>query len=346
MRVSKTPAAAAAVPALMPGNEGVRERLARVSDADRLHPCLLFEGPPGVGKAATALWLAQYANCEAESGPRPCGECWSCRQIPKGRHPDVVTAGLDPQRTAPIISVRQARELTSALVLRPYHARRRFVIIDPADAMTVEAANALLKTFEEPPADTGFVLVTSQPSRLLATVRSRSQRMRFGPVPEAQLSRWLTERGIDDAESLARMSEGCPSRALALAEGEADELRKARDAVLAVLDAPIAERFAFAEKLCKGDRATWTRRVARTLDALELLTRDALVVAAKGEAATLLGHDRPELARAWADRLGLDGAWAIATALQAARDDLARFVNGRLVMDDLLTRIVLELGRR
>lgn len=341
-----TPANAATLPEPMPGNDAVRERLARVADADRLHPCLLFEGPPGVGKAATALWLAQRTNCEAAAGPRPCGACWSCRQIPQGRHPDVVQVGLDPERTAPIISVRQARELTGALILRPYHARRRFVIIDPAEAMTVEAANALLKTFEEPPADTGFILVTSQPSRLLATVRSRSQRVRFGPVPEALLTDWLAARGVADAAALSRLAEGCPSRALALAAGEADELRQARDAVLEVLGAPIERRFEFVESLTKGDRAAWTRRVDRTLDALELLTRDALVVAARGQRGALLGDDRPDLAVAWADRLGMAGAWTVSEALQEARADLDRFVNGRLVMDTLLTRITFQLGRR
>ena len=328
----------------LPGNEAVRAHLARVAAADRLHPCLLFEGPAGVGKRAAAQWLARLVNCEAEGEPRPCGACWSCRQIPLGRHPDIVEIGLDPERTAPIISVKQARELTSSLVLRPFHARRRFVIIDPADAMTIPAANALLKTFEEPPTDTGFILVTSQPSRLLATVRSRSQRVRFGPTPPDILIPWLEARGLDEPVALARLSEGCPGAALALADGGVEAEREARDAVVAALEGPLAGRFTFVERLNKGDRSSTRARAERTLGALETLARDALMLSAQGPSAPLMSLDRPDLVARWADALGVVGAGRVGVAVGRARADLARFVNGRLVLDHLLAQVARELG--
>ena len=329
---------------LLPGNEDIRARLADVADSGRLHPCLLFEGPRGVGKRAAAMWLAQRVNCEAEDGPRPCGECWSCRQIPQGRHPDVVEVGLDPEKTARIISVKQARELSSSLVLRPFHARRRFVIIDPAEAMTLEAANALLKTFEEPPEDTGFVLVTSQPSRLLATVRSRSQRVRFGPTAQDVLVGWLEGQGIPDAVALARRSEGCPGVARELADGGVAAEREARDEVVAALAGPLDARFRFVEKMMKGDRATWRKRVDRTLQALETLSRDALMRDAQGADAPLMSLDRLDLVEEWARTLGVHGAGRVGDAVGRARVDLDRFVNGRLVMDHLLATVARELG--
>lgn len=322
----------------------MRAHLARVADEGRLHPCLLFEGPRGVGKRAAAVWLAQRVNCDGDSTPLPCGACWSCRQIPLGRHPDIVEVGLDPEKTAPIISVKQARELTSALVLRPFHARRRFVIIEPAEAMTLEAANALLKTFEEPPEDTGFILVSSQPSRLLATVRSRSQRVRFGPTPPEVLVPWLEARGLAGAVALARLSEGCPGVALELAEGGASEERVARDAVVEALGGPLEARFDFVEKMMKGDRATARKQAERTLKALETLARDALFCAARGPDAPLMGLDRPELAVRWARALGVPGAGRVGEAVGRARADLDRFVNGRLVMDHLLSEVARELG--
>ena len=110
--------------------------------------------------------------------------------------PDVIRVGVDPKKTAAIISVGQARELHKQLMVKPFHARRRFVIFDPADAMTPEAANALLKTFEDPPSQTHFVLITGAPASLLMTVRSRSQRIRFAPVKEDVLVAWLTQRGV------------------------------------------------------------------------------------------------------------------------------------------------------
>lgn len=315
-----------------------------LADAGRLHPCLLFEGPPGVGKAAAALWLARRMNCTSESDPHPCGACWSCRKIPEGHHPDVVRVGLDPERTAPVVSVRQAREITASLVLRPYHARRRFIIIDPADAMTGGAANALLKTFEEPPKDTGFILVTSTPSSLLATVRSRSWRVRFGPVAEAELIPWLQQQGVENAPALARLAEGSPGRALELAEGEATAQRTARDEIVEALNADIPGLFALSERLVKGARAAKIERVVRAIDAVEALARDALVVHARGPRAALVGTDRPELAEEWSRRLGLSGISKVAAAARDARADMARFVNPRLLLDNFLARVAAELG--
>jgi len=326
------------------GNQAIRQRLGRLAATDRLHPCLLFEGPPGIGKAETARWLAQSANCTSPLG-KPCGQCWSCRQIVQGTHPDVIVVGLDPERTAPIISVRQARALTASLRLRPYQARRRFVIIDPADAMGPGAANALLKTFEEPPDATGFVLVSESAARLLPTVRSRSQRVRFAPLSTEELATFLRSREVEASPLLLALAQGCPGRALTLVEGELAAWQQARDAFLAALDEPIEARLKFAEKLVKGDRAKWTARVGLMLDALSRLVVDALGHAAGAEAPRM--HvDRPKLVSTWGDRLGPEGLRRVGLAIRRAEDDLAAYVNGRLVIDTLLASLMGELGRR
>jgi len=319
------------------GNTDTRSRLRSLAQDDHLHPCLLFEGPDGVGKAATALWLAAVINCEQAPVDEPCGACWSCRQIPKGQHPDVICIGPDPKKHTRIISVEQARDLLSQLVLRPFHARMRLVIIDPADAMTPPAANALLKTFEEPPDATGFVLVTSAVGSLLPTVRSRSQRIRFAPVSVASLADWLRERGEADAEEVARLAEGCPGRALGLSVQEAGAWRESRDALITALEADVGERFAFAEKLARGDRSAWTQRVEFTLEAVACLLRDALASLRDGP--LRYNTDRPELVRAWADRLGHDGIAGVASAVGMARTNLEHNVNGRLLTDGLLAQL-------
>lgn len=325
------------------GNVEVRRRLARLADADRLHPCLLFEGPPGVGKAATALWLARYINCESPLG-RPCGQCWPCRHIAKGTHPDVLQVGLDPERTAPIISVRQARELTSGLTLRPYAAKRRVVILDPADAMSSGAANALLKTFEEPPDATGFVLVTSAASGLLPTVRSRSQRIRFGPLAPGELEDFLEARGVDERALPLRLAAGCPGEALALSQGRGAAWTEARAALLAALAAPVEARLAYTEALVKGDRAATQARAELVLDVLSRLAVDALG-AASGRAPRYHA-DLPEVVAEWGQRLGTAGSGRVVTAVERAEAQLRAFVNTRLVFDALLAAVVGELGRR
>ncbi len=342
---------APAVPHLV-GNEAVRARLAGLAARGRLHPCLLFEGIPGLGKAGTARWLAMLANCEAEplaagdpAAAAPCGACWSCRKIAAGDHPDVIEVGLDPERATPIISVAQARELIGRLRVRPFQARRRFVFIDPAEALTVEAANALLKTLEEPPADTGFVLVSAAGRLLLPTVLSRSQRVHFQPVETSRIEALLVERGTppDTAAFAARLAAGSPGRALALAEGEAERWRETRDALLAALAGGSAELFAATERWARGERAEVRERVERVLDVLGHLLRDALAVGAGRESAVLDPAVLPAL-RAWAGALHREGARVLVEALAEARRDLDANVTPRLALDALLATFMTELG--
>jgi len=321
------------------GNDKLLDRLRTLVEGDRLHPCLLFEGPVGVGKAMSANWLASVANCEAADAP--CGECWSCRQIPLGQHPDVIHVGVDPKKTARIISVAQARDLQRQLMVKPFHARRRFVIIDPADAMTPEAANALLKTFEDPPSQTHFVLITGAPASLLITVRSRSQRIRFAPVSKDALVPWLEQQGVEKASLVAQAAEGCPGRALTMDLSGVDEWRGARDALLAALDGDVAAQLKYAETLARGDRSKWAPKVDLMMDALGSLLRDALSVSHGGE--VLYNRDRQATVDAWARALGPAGVAAATVFVGDARERLERFVNGRLVLDALIAKLSARL---
>lgn len=332
------------------GNEDVRARLLALAEQDKLHHCLLFEGPEGLGKAAAARWLAMAVNCDPGPAmfgapPRPCGQCQSCRTIAEDQHPDVLWVGLDPQRTAPIISVRQARELIGKLALRPHSARRRFVVIDPAEAMRPETANALLKTFEEPPQDTGFILICSSAQQLLPTVRSRSHRIRFRPIETQALSAWLMQQDIDEADWLAHMADGCPGRALALADGEAAQWRSVRDAMLDALDADLSGRFGYADTLtrAKKGRSEWTPRVEQVLDVLERMNRDALCALAGLPEARFYNSDRADVVHLWGQQLQWQGCQNIAAAIDSARENLAAFVNGRLAVDALLAQVKAEL---
>jgi DNA polymerase-3 subunit delta' len=328
------------------GNDDIRGRLRELVLSDRLHPCLVFEGPVGLGKGLTATWLAEFANCEkSDPALRPCGGCWSCRQIPKDQHPDVIRVGVDPKKTAAIISVGQARELHKLLMVKPFHARRRFVIFDPADAMTTEAANALLKTFEDPPSQTHFILITGAPASLLLTVRSRSQRIRFSPVAEDELVAWLTQRGVAKPMAAARQAEGCPGRALALDLGGVDEWRSNRDEFLNAMNADVSERFKYTERMVRGDRSKWVPKLDLTLDAVSSMLRDALSVSHGGT--IYYNPDRAATIQDWADALGPAGVAATSVTLSEGRERLDRYVNGRLVLDTIITQLGarLDAGR-
>jgi DNA polymerase-3 subunit delta' len=215
----------------------------------------LFAGPAGVGKAALAGWVAQAVNCErivgAKGGvgaqglaplrsadgeapaPKPCGECAQCSRIARGIHADVVTISVPPPEDGvqhKDISVEQVREVEQAVALAPFEGRTRVVIIDPADAMSGGAQNAFLKTLEEPPPNAVFILIATQPDDLLPTVRSRCRTIEFGLVSAADIEAALRERGKEEGEArlLARLAEGRPERAIALAS-DSKRLDKRRE---------------------------------------------------------------------------------------------------------------------
>ena len=207
-----------------------------------LHHAYLFAGPEGVGKGTVARLLAQAANCERDDGDA-CGACPPCRKIARGVHPDVLVVererdmaragrwepkgGRTPSRD---IVVDQVRELVDRrLSLRRFEGRRRFVLLDPADAMNPQAQNAILKTLEEPPPDTTLVLVSSSADGLLPTVRSRCLRLPFAPLPDALLEERLVAAGRspEAARLAATLAGGSLGKALALDEEAMGERRAA-----------------------------------------------------------------------------------------------------------------------
>jgi DNA polymerase III subunit delta' len=239
--------------------------LERALATGKVHHAYRFEGPAGVGKELAALSLAQSLVCERGEG-RACLACGACKRavafsedeprVPL--HPDVVLLGRGLYRAvmsgvseATGISVEQVRRLVLARAGFPPHEGRALVfIVRDADELTQQAANALLKTLEEPHNDTHFVLLTSRPSRLLDTIRSRTLPVRFAPLPDRVIASILEQRGLD--ASVAPLAQGSASLALELADPEAKSAREAFvDAALAALD---ATELTAALKLAEGKK--------------------------------------------------------------------------------------------
>jgi DNA polymerase-3 subunit delta' len=159
--------------------ERVEATLRRAIERDRVPHAYLFSGPPGAPLLDTALALATALNCTGGSPGDGCGNCDACTKIAGSIHPDIVT--LVREGAAQIVPIESVRNQVIARIgLPPHEALVRVFIVEEATAMAPPAANALLKTLEEPPARTLFVLCTTAPEQLLPTIRSRCQRVRFG----------------------------------------------------------------------------------------------------------------------------------------------------------------------
>ena len=162
------------------GQRKLAELLARSVPRDALPPSLIFSGPAGAGMREMAIAVAQSLNClsriTTDKTVDACGTCTACTRIARGVHPDVIV--VDPGDSGSI-KVDQIRDVVDRAGFRPFEGRRRVVIVDDADVMVSGAQNALLKTLEEPPPSSIFILVTTRPDMLLPTVQSRCPRLRF-----------------------------------------------------------------------------------------------------------------------------------------------------------------------
>src|SRR6185369_6849504 len=175
------------------GQDHATALLRRAVASGHVPHAYLFEGPDGVGKRGAALGLGLALTCAVEPG-EGCGACDGCRRIESGMHPDVpVFAAEGPQ-----IVIEQAQAIVALAQSRPHEAAARVIVIDGADRLNVNAANCLLKTLEEPSPGTHIVLVTSAPERILPTIRSRSQRVRFRALStDALVGLLVSAHGVD-----------------------------------------------------------------------------------------------------------------------------------------------------
>ena len=329
------------------GQDRPKEVLERAIETGRVHHAYLFAGLRGVGKYTTALAFSAVVNCQ-ERDPDgfadACGECKSCRKIAEGYHPDVFTVA--PEGGSKRIKIEQIREIQEAAVKQPHEARYRMVLIDEAHAMTTEAANALLKTLEEPSSRMRLIVITDQAHRLLETIISRCQELRFSglsteevlPILREELAADEDIEEVPDASTLrlaANYGEGSVGRSLEVVTSGMLEQR--RQLVESVLDRPAGRTeplIDLAEELGRGNDA-----LDDQLDVLKLFFRDLMFYKTTGESDRLVNTDLTDAIDEYADRYSVADLTDIIDELLDAQQSIDRQVNPQFLLEDLLPRL-------
>ena len=321
--------------------------MARAARRGTLPPSLIFAGPEGVGKRRAAIALAQLLNCpnaDAAAGDDACGECAACKRIARGVHADVLL--IEPGDSGSI-KVDQVREAIERSAYRPFEGRRRVVIVDDADAMMAEAQNALLKTLEEPPPASSFVLVTSRPDLLLPTVRSRCQRLRFGRLAPGEIAAVLMRDhgyAAADAHAAASAADGSIGAAIEGASGDYVEARRAAAALLTGVAAAADphRRLAGAKALAGTGPVRGARdrdELARRLRAIASLLRDLGVLLSRADERGLANADLKPLLSGLLGSFDRDRTLRAFSAVDRALAALERNASPKIVADWLAFQI-------
>lgn len=335
---------------ILPWQEALWRRL--TGQFASLPHALLLAGPAGQGKRVFAEALAALLLCESPAqGPMACGHCMGCRLRASENHPDLLRvvpeadgAGEEEEGAEPAkarssqIRIDQVRELQPALTVTAHRGGRRVVIVDPAEAMNVFTANALLKLLEEPPAGVVFLLVSAQPQRLLPTLRSRCQRWDF-PMPETDaVLPWLQREYPATPTELLALAGGAPLAAAALGERGGEALRARLVADLAGLggsdpvrlagqwESWLKSREALAGGLDMPTLVLWFQRWVTDLASLRLGGRARFF------------PDQQQVLEALAARLGKAAAGACYNEALALRRVARHPLNARLMLEDMLLR--------
>jgi DNA polymerase III subunit delta' len=319
--------------------------LQRALQSERPPHAWLFTGPEGVGKAATAIEFAAALNCISET--KPCGECRPCRDTLAGRHPDVEVVAPGGMCDEPDhrdhpdsrdLRICQIRRVERLLTLSPYAGGRRIAIVDAADTMRAEAANAFLKTLEEPPGESVIILLAEREERLPETVLSRCQKLRFRPVDRQTIVEALLAENASPEAAASIAAAAAGKLGWALRTLEDSSLLEARsrmlDEAVRLAHAGRAERFAWAREA--ESRAPGVReRYLGELSAWESWWRDVLLYSAGGSDGAANEDRRFQLA----EEGKLYSASEIAAFLQSitqTREYLQANVDQQLALENLM----------
>jgi DNA polymerase-3 subunit delta' len=315
------------------GHDWALDLLKRQEEAGRMPHALLLTGPPNIGKSTVARFLAQRLNCQGL--PQPCGQCLSCRKILSGNHLDVRIFDSDDQA----LKIDEVRNLQRELSLSPNEGQYRVVALCNFERATLSAANALLKTLEEPAAQVVLVLTATDPGALLPTIVSRCQVLTLRPlspqvISEALQAHW--HASPEQAELLAQLAAGRLGWAVRALQDQ--ELLTRREQhlqdLMTLLQASRVEQLAYAFQLSRD--AVLLREV---LTLWLTLWRDLLLLQSGATQTKIMNLDWHERLQTLARHSSLAQTRQMVTRLRATLINLERNVNPRLNLEVLLLKL-------
>jgi DNA polymerase-3 subunit delta' len=274
---------------VLPWHNSLWQQILRRHQQDSLPHALLLCGPQGMGKALFAQALTETLLCEnlQEQG-QICGRCKSCTLQHAGTHPDFLQ--VQPAEAGKQIAIDQIRNLIQFYALTTQYGRYKIVILNPAEAMNRNSANSLLKLLEEPPPKTLIMLISNQPMRLLATIRSRCQRIDFSRPDRKLTETWLRQQLKNSASAslLLNLSAQAPLAALALVETEAMAKRQVLFENLATLPTGKSDPISIANGWSKWD-------VKQVLEWMFSWTIDIIRYAITGQIQFFVNYDHQKV---------------------------------------------------
>ncbi len=312
---------------------------------ERLAHAYLFHGEARIGKSLTATRLAQALNCEYPSpadDQDSCGLCRSCLQIAARTHPDHVVIEPDRELATPQIKIEQVRDIEHQFIYRPLMGERKICLIDDADRLTIGAANALLKTLEEPPGHSLFILISSRPQALPVTIRSRCQALRFTPPAKTQVEATLIlkrEISPTDARFLALFTEGRIGAALMI--DLVDQRTRQRECLDLMTPETLKSTTAIlsaAESLAKVDRSV------EILSWLSRWIRDLVLVHVGSDQDYLLHLDQLDQLHHYAQQADVGMLLDLLQEIERIEQQPTRHLNLHMALETCLLRLRDALG--
>ncbi len=317
------------------GNDGVKKVLHRALKQKKLPNSLLFAGHEGIGKKETALVVAKALNCEKKTSDA-CEECSHCRAINHENFPDVMV--ISPAKE--VLKIDQMRLLKETAYLKPMVGCKRIFIIDEAEKMNDEASNSLLKILEEPPTFSHIILVTSNPYRIIPTIKSRCQIFQFSPIPKEDIQRVLVAKGVrpERARILSLLVDGNLKQAVSLDWEEVQSQRKmAWNFFLALQKKENAgnllQQFSASRAVIKND-------LENTLRILASLCRDILLINEKADPEFMLNPDLAEEISETARSVSADQAMDFLGQIDFAMGALRKNLNINVLVSSIFSNVM------